>query len=143
MTDERIAQLEALYEAATPGRRKVVNLNDGDPMEYGPFWAVTNDALDAEQDWAVEIRFGGKEDADFDAEIYNALPELLAAVRHLNLFKHWLALFRGFEEQQDRLTSPADDDITAAQYRAIRADRMILIRQIEEVLAGNWEAPDA
>lgn len=46
-------------------------------------WAVTNDALDAEQDWAVEIRFGGEEDADFDAEIYNALPEALAEVRRL------------------------------------------------------------
>ncbi len=84
MTEKQLKEIEALYEAATPGRRKVINVNAGDPMEYGPFWAVTNDALNAEQDWAVEIRFGGEADAVFDAEMYNVLPELVAEVRHLH-----------------------------------------------------------
>ena len=83
MTEKQLKEIEAQYEAATPGCRKVINVNAGDPMEYGPFWVVTNDALDAEQDWDVEIRFGGEADAVFDAEIYNALPELVAEVRHL------------------------------------------------------------
>ena len=69
------------------------------------------------------------------------IDALLAEVRRLHLFQAWLERFKAFEADQGPLAPAEADDVSAAQYRAIRADRRILIRQIEDVLAGKWEVP--
>lgn len=114
ITEERLAALESAYEAATPGPRKAVNLNDGDPVEYGPFWAVTNDVMDEESDWALEIRVGGKEDAEFDAQVYNAVPELIAEVRRL---RHLETAIRDLRASQTRRVNPTWEIIDALLER--------------------------
>ena len=87
ISEDRLRALDALYAAATEGHRKVVDLNADDPPETMTLWAVTNDALAARHEWLAEIRYGTKADADFDAALYNAWPDLLDHIRHLHAFE--------------------------------------------------------
>lgn len=104
ISEDQLRALDALYAEATPGRRKVVNLNADDPPEYGPLWSVTNDALNAEQDWEAEVRFGEKADAEFDAAIYNAWPDLLTHIRHLHAMQTFIRTLTAAVE--DRVITP-------------------------------------
>ena len=72
------------------GRRQVIDLNANDSAEYGPLWVVTNDRLDQEQDWLAEICNGTQADADWDASMYNAWPDLLDHIRHLHALQTFI-----------------------------------------------------
>lgn len=73
--------LAALTEQAVGGAPwMAVNANEGDPIEYGPFWVVGTGIPDDDA-WFAEIHVGRYEDAEFIAAIRNAAPELITAAR--------------------------------------------------------------
>jgi hypothetical protein len=76
-----------------------------------------------------------------DSTTRDDIDALLAEAQRLHLFETWLGQFKAFEAEAYHRPA-SGDDIARAQYIAIRFDRRILIRQIEDVLAGKWEVSE-
>ena len=84
---ERLNEVAALLEMATPGDLKAYDANDGDGWPPRPLWSFSNEAYDAESDGIAlqgSIHFGVMEDAQAIAAAINLLrdhgPALAAAV---------------------------------------------------------------
>ena len=100
MTPERLNELEALANAATPGPWKPSDDEDGDQVLWGPDgdwlanignWARQNLGIEPPEYSHTEataiarqyVEMIDKADADFMSAARTALPELIARVREL------------------------------------------------------------
>ena len=84
MTRQRIAEIRARCEAATPGPWMLADSNKG--TEYPPMWEITNDAFhnppaDEDAPWlAIQLHTGMKADAELVVAAWTDIPDLLDAL---------------------------------------------------------------
>lgn len=76
----RIHEIRERYEAARNGQWKVINANEGDPIEYGTFWVISCE--DDEYEF-VELHVGDYPTANFIAHSREDIPFLLDEVERL------------------------------------------------------------
>lgn len=89
ITDEHLAELHALANAASDGPWFTSDPNEG--SGHGPLWHVHNDAYinphltedEAESGFGAIIELGSRDDAEFIAAARKAVPVLLAEVERL------------------------------------------------------------
>ena len=80
MTEQEIREIEERAENARPGKWKVVNDNEG--SEYLPFWVVSDENADDEENF-IEMHVGDKQTADFIAHSREDVPRLTNEVRQV------------------------------------------------------------
>ena len=131
MTEERLAALEALYRRTTP---EVWAYDLGDYVVAKPDTTL--------HDWIpiADLYEGGPAHIDpiangeWIADMHGAFGELLGDWRRLHVFEEWLRRFKAHVAETEKNTVRDRSVID----QAILIDRGILIRQIEDVLAGKW-----
>lgn len=123
MTDDDLARIEALCEAATPGPWTVDKKEDTEPNGWTHRWHWIREVAYDGPSYNYNIDgFARREDADFIAESRTAVPALVAEVRRLraelaeaNAMLDWIA-DNGIE-----IVLRGDRDPIACERSAIKA----------------------
>ncbi len=142
MTEERIAQLEALCQQASPGPWILWNgfELDGELRAAGRIGPHLDSGFGIRaHDWPTGDLIGNKVDFELAAEARAALPEALAEVRRLRgQVDSWQQWYKDFVAQTKAL--PYQHEIPERGSSTYNW-HMAIIRDIERMIAGEEVSP--